>query len=241
MIKLYQFKPAFGLPNASPFCMKAETYLRMAGLAYECPRGADVRKAPKGKLPYIDDNGKVVSDSGFIVEYLKQTYGDKLDAHLTERERAQALAIRRMFEENTYWAAIYTRWIEDAGFAQTRKVFFDGMPFPLKQLVPHLARRAIRAQFHGHGMGRHSREEIYAIGCQDLRAAAHWLGEQPYFMGEKPTSLDATAYAFLANVLWVPLPSPLLDEGRKHANLEAYCQRMKARYFAGDSSTPARS
>lgn len=244
MIKLYQFKPAFGLPNASPFCMKLETYLRMAGLAYECPRGADVRKAPKGKLPYIEDSehgGKVVSDSSFIIDYLKQTYGDKLDAHLTERERAQALAIRRMFEENTYWAAIYSRWIEDAGFEKTRAVFFDGMPFPLKQIVPPLARRAIRAQFRGHGMGRHSREEIYAIGCQDIRAAAHLLGDQPYFMGELPSSLDATAYAFLANVLWVPLASPLLDEAKRHANLEAYCQRMKARYFAEGSSTPARS
>ena len=91
---------------------------------------------------------------------------------------------------------------------------------------------------HGHGMGRHGRDEIYAIGCQDIRAAAQWLGERPYFMGDAPTSVDATTYAFLANVLWVPLPSPLLDEAQKHANLEAYCQRMKARYF---SSTPARS
>lgn len=233
MIKLYQFKPAFGLPNASPFCMKVETYLRMAGLAYECPRGADLRKAPKGKLPYIEDGDKVMADSAFIIDYLKQTYGDTLDAHLTERERAKALAIRRMLEENTYWAAIYTRWIEDAGFAQTRDIFFGGMPPPLKQLVPHIARRAIRREMHGHGMGRHSREEIYAIGCQDIRALANLLGDQPFFMGDKPSSIDATAYAFIANLLWVPLASPLLDEAKKHANLEAYCQRMKARYFAG--------
>ncbi len=33
MIVLYQFPPAFGLPNASPFCMKLETWLRMAQLA----------------------------------------------------------------------------------------------------------------------------------------------------------------------------------------------------------------
>lgn len=232
MIKLYQFKPAFGLPNASPFCMKVETYLRMAGLPYECPRGADLRKAPKGKLPYIEDGDTRIADSAFIIAYLKQTYGDKLDAHLSAREHAQALALRRLMEEHLYWAAIYTRWIEDGGFARTREVFFDGMPAPLKQIVPHLARRAMRQELHGHGMGRHSREEIYAIGCQDIVALAHSLGDQPYFMGAQPSSLDATAYAFIANLLWVPLASPLLDEARKHANLEAYCQRMKARYFA---------
>lgn len=37
MIKLYQFEPAFGLANASPFCMKLETYLRMADLPFEIP------------------------------------------------------------------------------------------------------------------------------------------------------------------------------------------------------------
>ena len=42
MIKLYQFKPAWGLPNPSPFCMKVETYLRMAGLSYEVINGAAV-------------------------------------------------------------------------------------------------------------------------------------------------------------------------------------------------------
>ncbi len=35
MLRVYQFAPAFGLPNASPFCMKLETWLRMAGLPFE--------------------------------------------------------------------------------------------------------------------------------------------------------------------------------------------------------------
>ena len=35
MITLYQFPSRGNLPNPSPFCMKLETYLRMAGLIYE--------------------------------------------------------------------------------------------------------------------------------------------------------------------------------------------------------------
>jgi len=83
MIKLYQFKPAWGLPNPSPFCMKVETYLRMAGLSYEVIHGAVPFKAPKKKLPYIEDGTQVVADSGFIFKYLKQTYGDELDENLS--------------------------------------------------------------------------------------------------------------------------------------------------------------
>ena len=53
MIKLYQFEPAFGLANASPFCMKLETYLRMAALPFEIPCASlrHLQKAPKGKMP----------------------------------------------------------------------------------------------------------------------------------------------------------------------------------------------
>jgi glutathione S-transferase len=232
MIKLHQFVPAFGLPNVSPFCMKVETWLRMAGLPYECPRGADLRKAPKGKFPYIEDDGVTLADSGFIIEYLTAKYHITLDAHLSPRQRGEALALQRLFEEHLYWVAVYSRWIEDAGFARTREAFFARFPFPMRQLVPVLARRAMRRQLHGHGMGRHGCEEIYALGCRDVAAIADTLGDRAFLMGEQPSSIDAVGYAFLANLLWAPLPSPLLDEARRHANLEAYCQRMKGRYYA---------
>ena len=83
VIVLHQFAPAFGLPNASPFCMKLETYLRLAGLPYRLANDGDVFKAPKGKLPYIDDDGTLVADSSFIIDHLKARYGDRLDTALT--------------------------------------------------------------------------------------------------------------------------------------------------------------
>lgn len=231
MIRLYQFRPAFGLPNASPFCMKVETYLRMAGLAYECPRGADLRKAPKGKLPYIEDDGVAVADSAFIIDHLKRKYGDALDAHLNAAERAAALACQRMLEENTYWAVLYFRWIDETGWKLTQEAFFGWMKPPLKWIVPAAARRIVRKELHGHGMGRHARDEIVAIGMKDLTAAADFLGDKPFFMGARPSSLDATAYAFLANVLSVPVESPLKAHARQYPQLEAYCRRMKQRYY----------
>jgi glutathione S-transferase len=237
MIKLYQYAPAFGLPNASPFCMKVETYLRMAGLAYECPRGANHFKAPKGKLPYIEDNGTCIADSTFIIDYLKATYGDVLDAHLSAPQRALGLVIQRTFEESLYWPVVYARWIDDLGFAKVNAAFFSRLKFPLRQILPIFARRGLRTQLHGQGTGRHSRDEIYAIARRDISALSQLLGDQRYFLGEEPASIDATGYAFLANLLWVPIDLPPRAHALTLPNLEAYCQRMKARYF---SITPAR-
>ncbi len=233
MIKLYQFAPAFGLPNMSPFCMKVETYLRMTGLPYACPRGADLFKSPKGKLPYIEDNSKIVADSTFIIDYLKASYGDPLDAMLTPRQRALGVLIQRTFEESLYWPVLYSRWIDDAGFTKVNDAAFSGLKFPLRQLLPVFVRRGLRRQLQGQGTGRHSRDEIYAIGCRDVSAVAELLGGQSYFLGEQPTSIDATAYAFLANLLWVPIDLPIRAHAQKQPQLEAYCQRMKARYFSG--------
>jgi glutathione S-transferase len=65
MITLYTFGPSAGLPDISPFVMKAEVLLKMAGLPYRTDT-TGFRKAPKGKLPYIDDDGEIVADSTFI-------------------------------------------------------------------------------------------------------------------------------------------------------------------------------
>ena len=231
MIRLHQFAPAFGLPNASPFCMKVETYLRMAGLPFETVNDGNVLKAPKGKLPTIEDDGTLVADSSFIIEHLKQRHGDPLDAGLTPLQSAQATALQRLLEEDLYWAVAYTRWVLPAGWALTKPAFFGALPPPLRWLLPPLARRGMRSSLRGHGMGRHSAAEVMAIGCRDITAVAELLGTQDYMLGAAPTSIDASAYAFLANVLWAPVASPIQAHAAQRPNLQAYCQRMKARYY----------
>lgn len=230
MITLYQFAPAFGLPNPSPFCFKVENYLRMTEVPYETRLG-NPRSAPKSKLPFIKDGNVVVSDSAHIVQHLVKTRGDKLDAHLTPRDRAVGHAVRRMLEEGTYFGVVYGRWVDDAGFSASRGELFGAMPALARALVPPLARSMVKKQVHAQGTGRHAPEDIYAMVADDVGALAEILGDSPYFLGSAPTSVDATAYAFLALLLWTPKPPGLTGVVEKHANLEAYCKRMKARYY----------
>lgn len=233
MIKLYQYDPAFGLPNASPFCLKLETYLRMAALPFEIPPATlrDISKAPKGKMPYIEDKGRTLADTTFIIDHLKASYGDRLDGWLSPEQCAVALAFQRLIEENLYWAVVHTRWVEPPGWEKTRRAFFGKLPAPLIWIVPSLARRGLIREMHGQGMGRHSEEEIHAIGKRDISALADFLGDKNYFMGSEPCSLDATAYGFLANLVWPPVESALKRHTQQYPQLEAYCQRMRRRYY----------
>lgn len=230
MITLHQFPSAFGVPNLSAFCMKVENYLRMADIPYRSVN-ANLRRAPKGKAPWIEDDGRVVADSGFILDYLRSKYGDTLDAALTAEQRAASVALTRLMEEHLYWTVLYARWMEEENWRRLRPVFFGSMPAPLRWFAPGLVRAALRRQLWGHGIGRHRPEEIHALGCSDISALADYLGGKPYFMGEAPTSVDAIAYAFLANVLCVPLNPRLQAHAMSRPSLLAYCERMRARYY----------
>lgn len=230
MITLYQFPAAFGLPNPSPFCFKVENYLRMTGEPYEVKSGSP-QKAPKGKLPFIKDGGVVISDSEHILLHLKKTRGDKLDKGLTPQQRALGHVIRRALEEALYFCMVYARWVDDAGFAAIKQHFFKDMPAIARALVPGIARRMVKKQVRAQGTGRHAPEDIYATANEDIAALAELLGDKQFFLGDSPSSVDATAYAFLGLLLWTPLPAALEDCVKKHANLVAYCERMKAQYY----------
>ena len=112
MIIMHKFIPAWGISDLSPFCVKLETYLRMANLPFETVIG-DTQKAPKKKLPYIEHDGQMIGDSDLIIAYLKEAFGDQLDADLTPEERSLSVAFQSMIDEHFYFVLIYWRWQEE--------------------------------------------------------------------------------------------------------------------------------
>ncbi|NER51676.1 MAG: glutathione S-transferase [Symploca sp. SIO1A3] len=107
MIELYQAAPCWGLPDLSPFSIKLHTYFRIAKLPYQVGSELNMQDAPKGKIPFIRHNGKIIGDSNLIIEYFQKTLGIDIDKHLSKEEQAVSLAFRRLIEENLYWVAIY--------------------------------------------------------------------------------------------------------------------------------------
>lgn len=232
MIRLFQFSPALGLPNASGFCLKMETWLRMAGLPYQNVYTMNLGRAPKGKLPFIiDEEGDTLADSGLIIDHLTKRHGVALDAHLDRGQRAQSLLLQRTLEEHAYWCVVYFRWADDRFWPATRKAFFGGLRAPHAWFVPTLARQGMLKQVRAAGIGRHTPDEITALGMRDIEAIATVLGDKPFLFGE-PSSIDATAYGMLANVLFVDLDIPLKRQIEcDYPSIVRYCERMRQVYW----------
>jgi glutathione S-transferase len=229
---LHELPGAWGLPSISPFCLKLQTWMRIAGIPYTTVVDATPFGAPKGKLPFIEHDGRRIGDSGFAIDYVSEAFGADPDAGLSAVERATGLALRRLVEENLYWTMVYDRWLVEENWAVFRDVVLGGVPAPLRLVVAPIARRGVRRQLVGHGIGVHARDEIRAIGRRDMNALADILSEKPFFFGDSPSGFDATAYGFLANMLEVPIETPVKDAGLRHPNLRAYLARMRERYWS---------
>jgi glutathione S-transferase len=230
MITLYTFGPFFGLPDPSPFVMKAEMLLKIAGLKYETStRGFD--KAPKGKLPYIVEGETLVADSTLIRLYLEQQHGIDFDRGLDARERGVGWAAEKMLEDHLYWILIYWRWLTEPNFSRGPRNFFKRAPAIIRPLVERFVLRRIRRNLHGHGIGRHSETETTMMANRGIEALAQILGDNRYFLGATPAGADATVFAFVAGTLTSHFDSPVRSKMQSMENLVAYRDRMMREYF----------
>ncbi len=231
MITLYGFGPYLGMPDGSPYCMKAEVLLRMAGLAYTKNTTASPDQGPKGKLPFIEDAGEVVADTTFIRAHIERKYGFDFDRGLDAAERAEAWAIERMLEDQLYWCCLHLRWGIDENFEKGPAHFFDRAPEAIRDKIRAVARAKVLGYLQAQGMGRHTPEQITELGTRTLDSLSALLGKRPWLMGEEPSGTDAALTGMLATLLNGALDSPLRQRGLAHANLANYIDRAVAHFF----------
>ncbi len=233
MIHLYQMGGAWGASSVSPFCIKVEAYLRMAGLPFDT-RFGDPRKGPRKKIPWIDDEGTIVADSQRIVSHCESKYGG-LDGRLEASARARGHALRRMLEEGTYFCLVSLRWRSDEGWRAYKPVLAAMAPPVIGALVLPMIRRQVLSQLWAQGTGRQSEEDVHAMANADFASLADALGERPFLFGDEPSSFDASAFAFLTALLTFPVPSPVQDFVRAMPRLVSYRERIQQRYFGAET------
>lgn len=239
-IRLHGGGPAFGLPEVSPYTMKTEVQLQLAGLPYIHVR-AQPADSPKGQLPFIIDSevpdggvpggGVAVADSTFIRSYIEQKYGLDLDACLSPEQRAVAWAVERMAENQLGWAMTYFRYADDASFAAGPARWYDAAPEPQRSELRRALREKVMANLFAVGITRHSHDEVVLLGVRSLRSLSVLLGGKTYLFGERATGTDAIVFAQLANILSPYFDNTLRRRAEGFHNLVDYVERMMERFY----------
>jgi glutathione S-transferase len=232
MITLYSFGPAYGLPDSSPFVTKAELLLRMANLLYRTDT-TGLARAPRGQLPYIEDDGVVVPDATAIRWHIERKHRLDFDLGLNAGQRATAWAFEKMAEDQLYWVLLHERWMIDGNFRKGPARRFDKLPAALRPLATAMIRRKMRLALRAQGLGRHGPQEIHVLGARSINAIADFLGDKPFFMGREPAGIDATMFAFVCAALCPFFDSRVRSAAERRDNLRGYVGRMAARYYPG--------
>jgi len=232
MIKLYGFGKAFGVADASPFVVKVDLFLKLAGIEFEYIGDFNnIKKSPKNKMPFIEDKGLKVGDSAFILKYLTQTYDVQLDDFLTIEQKAQASLFAHALDESLYWCLVYSRWIKEDTWPVINDNFFGKLPIPLKWFLPNIIRKDVTKTLKRQGFGRHSEAELLVIADQQFSALSTLLGDKDYFFGEQACSFDAIAYAALCEFISVDFDNSFNAKAKSHKNLVDYCQRIEQQFY----------
>ncbi|KAJ3606383.1 hypothetical protein NHX12_025904, partial [Muraenolepis orangiensis] len=228
--ELLSIRPRTGVPSLSPSCLKMETYLRMVDLPYQNYFGGKL--SPQGKMPWLEYNQEQVYGSEFIIDFLEERLGVGLDASLSPQQEAVSRAVTKMVEEHFYWTIAYCQWVDNLEETQKMLALSGPLSDLLKWILSHLTGGMVQREMYGHGIGRFSEEEVYALMEKDMRTLATLLGDKKYLMGSKLSTVDAAVFSHLAPAMWM-LPGSRPEQLIKGEliTLAMYCERIRRRFW----------
>lgn len=127
---------------------------------------------------------------------------------------------------------IYHSFVTDLADTRIMSPLLGVMPTPLNYVMSWLLSHHLQKSLWGHGIGRHSSEEIYSIAERDLRAVSELLGRKKFVMGNKPCLLDAVMFGLVSVFIWNVPRSPQAKLIRSELkNLQEHCYNIREEYF----------
>ncbi|XP_076007269.1 metaxin-3 isoform X2 [Genypterus blacodes] len=233
----------WGLPSVHAESLIVLAYAKFSGAKVTVSPIDWTWKTLTGTVPELVCGDTAVHEPTQILNFLrKQRFN--ADYELTSRQGADTMAYIALLEEKLRPALLHTFWVDAENYVNlTRPWFASRSPFPLNFLVPSRRSRAALSKIlltKGESPLHRITEvegKIYSDAKECLNLLSYRLGNENYFFGSSPASLDAFVFGFVAPLLKAGLPSsPLQNHLRQLENLTHFCDNILAVFFS--SSQP---
>lgn len=221
-MRLYDWKP-------SPFCMKVRTILGYKGLAYESIQTIGTplvdlwRRGKIGKVPALDVDGELLTDSTDIAYELDRRFPERPVVPAAPRERALCHAVEEWADESLYFVGLYYHWCDPEG-AERVKGYFGRMAVVGRPAYAYFG-RLIRRQVRGQGTGRKPRARVDRDLARHLDSAEGLLEGREHVLGDAPALCDFALAAQLRYLRLSPHGGPELE---RRPALSRYVDRIAA-------------
>lgn len=242
-LQLSTYGPALGLPSISVQCTHALAYLRLCGLkspgdfALVDVRGA--RLEPHAALPELHvavDAPGIRYSRELFAELVAMGFDLDSASGASARDIADGEAYAALLVDGIGPALLQAWWLDQENYDEcVRPAYADMLPFPVSYYHPWQLQRRVHSYLVRRGLTSAFEARKRAERAFDSLAVR--LGDRPYFGGQRPSSLDAVAVAYLLTVDRCPLPRDSLRRAlRAHTNLSQFCDRVGEECFGDESS-----
>ncbi|EKX44281.1 hypothetical protein GUITHDRAFT_109736 [Guillardia theta CCMP2712] len=229
-VTLYSLPPTWGLPTFHPNFLKAYAYCKLAAIDFQNVQTSPSSMAdPNFETPVADVSGKIVNGADEIVETLRNDVTD-IDQPLQEKQRAQVFAFSSMIEDCLLPAMLHEWYMSDDNwFNVTRPLYTESATFPATVILPWQVKGRMKNKLSVH----EDVEALYKRADACYSALSSFLGDQMFFFGSTPTSLDAVVFGHLAPQLYAPMVEARLKKQlRKYQNLCGFVDRIRKGYMS---------
>jgi glutathione S-transferase len=198
MIRLYQIE-------ISPFCDKIRRVLSWKRLPYDTKNLKLLetltrlpRLNPVGKVPTIDHDGTIVSDSSDIARYLDEQFPDPPLYPPQPDRRALCHILEDWADESLYFYETRLRFTFTKNVARTAELLLENERGLMRRLGGVAARRTMNGILAKQGIGRKSEEAVLRDVQRHAEAVAGWLGTGDWLIGDALTLADISVFVQLA-------------------------------------------
>jgi len=229
-VYLYQSPRTPQIPSISAQELKLESWLKLKGISYENIDHKSKLTSKTGTLPFIEFNGKEISDMDAI-KTLADKFGKDMSGHLDQEQRNVEHAMIKMVENHLYWAIMNWRTSNVDNTIKAYKVHlptFYGSKIPIGILNMHFkfnVCRKTQKKLKSQGM-----TNIEEKSKNDLNVLSNMLAEKEFMFGDAPSMLDMVVYSHLAQLVMIDAEylCPLRDFVQEECkNLVDLVNRMK--------------
>jgi glutathione S-transferase len=226
MLTLYSYPTLFGVADNNAYGLKVFAFLKLAGVPFRHEHIFDASAAPRAQLPYIEDDGEAIGDSEAILAHVTGKYGMALDRDLTQAQLDTNLMVTRMLDD-LYWVMSYSRWKDERYWTSFRDALIREHPVLTEDALRN-AKEFNDQRYYFQGIGRYPPDAAMARGLADLGVLARLVPASGFMHGERPTSIDAAIYGFIANIYFYDIDTPLKQFVVAHGNLVRHCEAIHA-------------
>lgn len=241
VLHLEVWKGNWDLPSVDHECLAVWAYCKFSGLPTKVVKSHQVNVFRSSlcthELPVLLHGSQVESRLENILTYLKnQNLG--VDQSLSSKQQADICAFTALIEEKLLPAYLHQWWVNQDTYVDiTRPFYAEASPFPLNYFVPgRLMREATQKVYSPRVSDVTNKNDVDALIYKEakecLNHLSYRLGDNDYFFGTQPTSLDAIVFGYVAPLLKAPLhSSPLANHAKGCENLSYLVNRILRKYM----------